>query len=78
MKTGVKVHSGCATILKFALAQVILSGVALVLQDSPYADNGGRLSRGPEESLAMYKAGNAYGGAHRLQDFQDLIFKAAA
>ncbi|PPU68745.1 hypothetical protein [Xanthomonas pisi] len=54
------------------------SGIALVLQDFPDADNGGRLSRVLDRSLAMYKAGDTCGGAHSLQDFQDLIFKAPA
>jgi hypothetical protein len=54
------------------------NGIALVLQDFPDADKAGRLSRVLDESLALYKNGDAYGGAHRLQDFQDLIFEAPA
>ncbi|GAB2615475.1 hypothetical protein GCM10027191_09240 [Novilysobacter erysipheiresistens] len=54
------------------------NGISFVVRDFPDADSGGRLSNVLDEALAMYKAGNTQGGAHRLQDFQDLIFKAPA
>ena len=54
------------------------AGIEFVVRDFPDADNNGRLSNVLEESLAMYKSGNVLPAAHRLQDFQDLIFKPSS
>jgi len=49
-------------------------GVVLVGRD--YSDPLliARLNSMLDESLALYHAGDVFGGAHRLQDFQDVIF----
>jgi hypothetical protein len=50
-------------------------GVAFVENDFPGADAARGLSLILDEALALYRAGNDVAGAHRLQDFEQLIFK---
>jgi hypothetical protein len=50
-------------------------GVRLVEKDFPGADAKRGLSAILEQALALYRAGDDVGGAHKLQDFERLIFK---
>jgi hypothetical protein len=50
-------------------------GITLVERDFPGADVDRSLTRVLEESLAYYRSGDDFHGAHRLQDFQNLIYK---
>ena len=50
-------------------------GVSLVEADFPGADAKRGLSALLDEALALYKSGNEVAAAHRLQDFEALIFK---
>ena len=49
-------------------------GVVLVGRDFPDPELLARLGAILDESLALYRAGDVVGGAHRLQDFQDVVF----
>jgi len=49
-------------------------GVELVGRDYPASELLASLGTMLDESLALYRAGNIVGGAHRLQDFQDAVF----
>ncbi len=53
-------------------------GIVLVEQDFPGADKQRGLSAVLDEALASYEKGDEVRGAHRLQDFQNLIFKSDA
>ena len=50
-------------------------GVELVIADEPSPSRRQELQAVLAESLAFYRAGNDVLGAHRVQDFQNLIFK---
>ena len=50
--------------------------ISLVETDYPGADQQRGLSATLDRALASYRQGDIVAGAHTLQDFQDLIFKA--
>ena len=50
-------------------------GIALVEADFPGADVQRGLSARLEEALALYQSGDDVAGAHKLQEFESLIFK---
>ncbi len=52
-------------------------GVLLVERESPGADKQRGLTTVLDDALASYRKGDEVRGAHRLQDFQNLIFKSA-
>ena len=58
--------------------QELRKGIVLVEHDSPGADEKRGLSVVLDEALASYKKGDEVRGAHRLQDFQNLIFESDA
>jgi hypothetical protein len=58
--------------------QELRKGIAFVEQDFPGADRQRGLSVALDEAMTSYKKGDDVRGAHRLQDFQKLIFKSDA
>jgi len=50
-------------------------GVALVSAENPNPGRAQELHAVLAEALEFYRAGDEVRGAHRVQDFQDLIFK---
>src|SRR4051812_31014510 len=50
-------------------------GVHLIERHFPGADARRGLSAILEQALASYRAGDEVGGAHKLQDFEKLVFK---
>lgn len=51
------------------------NGIDLVHRENREAGRSKLLSQLLDESLSLYKAGNELAAAHKLQDFQDAIFK---
>jgi hypothetical protein len=52
-------------------------GITLVEKDLPGADLDRGLTAVLEESLAYYRSGHEVKGAHRLRDFENLIYKTS-
>ena len=51
------------------------NGIDLGSRENPESDSSKLLSKLLDESFSLYKAGNELAAAHKLQDFQDAIFK---